>query len=252
MSKLPNVKPGTHEVRSIRASELRAVKNEDGSRSISGLIPYNTLSVDLGGFVEKIAPGAFRDAFDPGADVLSLYNHTLGNLLGRTTSGTLTLTDSDAGLRYTVKLPNTSIANDLVELVDRGDISATSFGFDIDDWDADQTWDYAGDLIVRTLNKVSLFEVSPVACPAYPDAAIALRHAPRAVRTKLAAKIETRDADDDDSDDCDCDCEQCLAGDCDDCSNTDCNDPNCDHDDGNDTDQERSRMTMQLELRKRQ
>ncbi len=246
MSKLPQTPTSKHEVRSIRASEMRALKNDDGSRSISGFIPYNSASVDLGGFVEVIAPGAFRDALQPEADVLSLYSHDISSLLGRTTSGTLTLTDSDAGLRYTVKLPNTSVANDLVELVDRGDISATSFGFNALDAD----WNYNTDPMVRTLNHVALYEVSPVASPAYEGSAIALRHAPKEVRTKLAAKLETRDLDDDGEDECGCDCDACEAGDCADCSSDDCNDPNCDcqGDDGID---ERALLSMQLELRKR-
>ena len=241
MSKIPTTPASKREVRSIRASELRATKNEDGTRSISGFIPYNSPSVDLGGFVEIIAPGAFRDALQPEADVLSLYSHDMLSLLGRTTSGTLTLTDSDAGLRYSVKLPNTTVANDLVELVDRGDISATSFGFNALDAD----WNYNADPMVRTLNHVALYEVSPVASPAYEGSAIALRNAPKEVRTKLAAKLETRDADDDE---CECDCAECEAGDCAECSNDDCTDPNCGCDQGDD---ERSLMSMSLELRKR-
>lgn len=241
MSKIPTIPVSKREVRSLKGCELRVATAEDGSKSLTGFIPYDSLSYDLGGFREKLQKGCFSDALADGADVLCLYNHTVANLLGRTASGTMTLADSDEGLRYTVKLPNTTLGNDLAESVQRGDISATSFGFSVEDYDKDVNWEYVDGIYIRTLLKVTLYECSPVALPAYPDSAIALRSAPIEVRTRL----ERRDATA-----CACPCDQCAAGNCADCSNDDCADDNCDCDDDG-LDEERCRMEMTLALRLR-
>ena len=243
MSKSAAISTAKCEVRSF-TSELRTTVADDGTKSVSGLIPYSSLSCDLGGFREKIAPGAFADALLPEADLLCLYEHSTQNLLGRTTSGTMTLMDSDAGLRYTTKLPNTTTAANLVESINRKDISGTSFGFVVEEDD----WVVAGDEIIRTLLKVDMYEVSVVAMPAYLDSAAALRSAPVEIRTRLEQRdhpvppIETRDASN-----CACPCEQCKAGSCGICSNEDCNDDSCDCDDDA-LDQERCRNYMEMTL----
>lgn len=232
-----------HELRSVTA-ELRVATSEDGTNTVSGFIPYNSESVDLGGFTEVIAPGAFADALQPSADVLALRDHDAKLLMGRTKSGTLTFTDSADGLSYTVKLPNTTAANDLAESIARGDLDGTSFGFSTED----DKWINADGKVIRTLLKVNLFEVSPCSFPAYPDSAIALRSAPVEIRSIL----ETRDDDDDDetdstADQCQCDCPACAGGNCSDCSDLDCNDPLCDCGD----DEELDTLRCLLALRKR-
>jgi HK97 family phage prohead protease len=168
------------ETRSVTA-ELRVSASDDG-RTIEGLIPYSSPSVDLGGFTEIIAPGAFAAALEEEADVRALLNHDSTLLLGRTKSGTLTLTDSPEGLRYRLKLPNTTAGNDLAEQVSRGDLEATSFGFCCHK----ETWAVADDgTAMRTLQEVELFEVSPTGDPAYPDASVALRSIPDEIRSRI-------------------------------------------------------------------
>src|SRR5712672_955731 len=58
---------------------------------------YNVLSKDLGGYRERLAPGCFTRSLQSDADVLCLFNHGMKNdtVLGRSSNGTLTLTDSD-------------------------------------------------------------------------------------------------------------------------------------------------------------
>jgi hypothetical protein len=46
-----------NEIRYTNTKELRVQTATDGTRTISGVIPYNSRSCDLGSFVEIIAPG---------------------------------------------------------------------------------------------------------------------------------------------------------------------------------------------------
>jgi uncharacterized protein len=210
--------------------ELR--KNPDGSRSISGYAAtFGDLSQDLGGFKEKIQPGAFSQSLQDNPDVLCLYAHDDRQLLGRVSSGTLQIAEDDKGLRFTCKLPDTSTARDLTALMERGDVSHMSFGFACvsDDWQRQPDGQ-----IVRTLLQVVLFEVSVVPQPAYLSSSVDLRSMPAELRKGMNADDED-DCDpeiDDDCDDeedrCDCDCQACEAGDCDKCSNSDCDDDDCD------------------------
>src|ERR1035437_3165994 len=112
-------------------------KNSDGSRSISGYAAtFGDLSQDLGGFREKIQPGAFSQSLKSNPDVLCLYGHDTNQILGRVSSGTLTIAEDEKGLRFTCNLPDTSTARDLIALMERGDVSQMSFGFAMvrDDW----------------------------------------------------------------------------------------------------------------------
>jgi HK97 family phage prohead protease len=126
---------------------------------------FNKDSEDLGGFTERIAPGAFSEVLND--DVRCYFNHDSNLLLGRTTSGTLRLSQDSRGLFYECDLPNTSYANDLTVLMERGDVTQSSFGFFI----GDDVWEERDGVVYRTILKVSrLLDVSPVSMPAYPDA----------------------------------------------------------------------------------
>lgn len=130
---------------------------------------FNTMSVDLGGFREQIAPGAF-DGFDA-RDVYALRDHDNGKILGRFPS-TLRLEADDLGLAVEIEPPDTELGRETVELVRRGDLSQMSFAFTTraDSWETDGDGEP-----VRTLLDVDLHEVSIVTFPAYPDTAIAVR-----------------------------------------------------------------------------
>ena len=108
-------------------------------------------------------------------DTTALINHDPAQLLGRLSSGTLRLKADEDGLAFEVDLPDTSYANDLRQLVARGDMTGASFGF-IPDLDK-STWSRAKDgSQVHTINAVThLRDVSPVTFPAYSGAGVALR-----------------------------------------------------------------------------
>lgn len=131
---------------------------------------FNTRAEIGGQFVEVIAPGAFRDAIS-GADVRALIDHDSGRVIGRTKAGTLRLEEDDMGLSVEIDLPDTTDGRDLAVQLERGDISGMSFGFRV----THDEWDETGDMPVRTIRAVELFEVSAVAFPAYGDTSIALR-----------------------------------------------------------------------------
>lgn len=166
--------------------EVRKADGE-GSPSMVTLRGYaakfDTLSQNLGGFREQIAPRAFDGVLDD--DVRALFNHDPNQVLGRTAAKTLRISQDSTGLYYEVDLPDTQAARDLVVSIDRGDVSQSSFAFCVapngDSWDENEDG-----VIIRTITKFSrLFDVSPVTYPAYPDATVGMRslHAWQETRT---------------------------------------------------------------------
>jgi HK97 family phage prohead protease len=173
------------ERRYIAAAEL-PIELEERSASaptIKGISPpFNSKSVDLGGFREVFAPGAFdgvvgRHRNDPrgGLDVVALFNHDANLVLGRTTSGTLDLATSERGLSYAITPPDTTLGRDLLTLIRRGDIYGASFAFSIAQ--GGESWTHEADgTSLRTITSVGeLYDVSVVTRPAYPNSSAALR-----------------------------------------------------------------------------
>lgn len=127
-------------------------------------------SPDLGGFIERIEPGAFDDA--EMTDVVALFNHDRNLLLGRTSAGTASVSIRDDGLHYAIDLPDTSYANDLRASLDRGDVTQSSFAFSI----AEDNWEDLDGMLLRSITRIArVYDVSPVTEPAYPQTSVALR-----------------------------------------------------------------------------
>ncbi|MYS45201.1 phage major capsid protein [Streptomyces sp. SID5998] len=142
--------------------------NADGARKLSGYaVVFNSPTL-IGTFTESIAPGAWTNTGD---DVLATWNHNPDNVLGRTRSGTLTLTVDSIGVRYDVDLPDTELGRSVHELVKRGDVYGSSFTFIADAED----WDYSGEFAHRTVTAMRVIELGPVHTPAYPDATVSAR-----------------------------------------------------------------------------
>lgn len=154
---------------------------------------YNSDSEWMGGFYEQIAPGAFDGVMDN--DVRAYFNHDENLLLGRVSSGTLRIGTDARGLYYEVDMPNTSYANDLVELMKRGDVNQSSFAFLI----GEDRWEERNGKTYRIIEKVSrLLDVSPVAQPAYPDATSELKrnNTPTSEGAEVEAKADTKEESD--------------------------------------------------------
>lgn len=149
------------------------VRASSGKNILTGrAASYNTLSADLGGFRETIAPGTFSRAVREKDDAVFTLNHDADALpLGRVSSGTLQLSEDSAGLNCRCDLPNSQAAHDLVESINRGDIREMSFAFQVrdgeDEW-SDDTDEEGQRFVKRTLRGLKLFDVSAVLRPAYP------------------------------------------------------------------------------------
>jgi HK97 family phage prohead protease len=154
-----------------RVFEIR-MDGETESRTVAGYAAvFNKDSQDLGGFTERIASGAFAAALKV-SDVRALFNHDPNHILARNTSGTLRLLEDENGLRYEFDAPNTTLGNDLLEMIRRGDVNQSSFGFTVEK----DSWEERDGKVYRTIKQVKrLYDVSPVTYPAYPDATVAVR-----------------------------------------------------------------------------
>ena len=151
--------------------ELETREDEDGNSKIRGHAAVFNEEADIWGFREKVAPGAFKDSIKVD-DVRALFNHDPNFVLGRNTAGTLTLKEDKQGLAIEIDPPDTQFARDLQVSIRRGDISQMSFGFNV----LEEEWKDGGDdPDLRTLNKVRLFDVSPVTFPAYEGTDVAVR-----------------------------------------------------------------------------
>lgn len=129
---------------------------------------FNQYSGDLGGFREIIKPGAFTRALKLKQDIRALTNHDPNLVLGRLSSGTLSLVVDSVGLKFKVILPNTMAGRDAFTLVSRKDVTGCSFAFKVanggEKWSTDDTG------AIRELTDLDLFDVSPVVTyPAYSD-----------------------------------------------------------------------------------
>ena len=165
------------EKRVYPVSEFRVEADEDGKpKKIVGYAArFNKLSEDLGGFREKIAPGAFAKTIQS-ADVRGLMNHDPNYVFGRTTSGTLRLSETRMGLKIEADPPDTQWFRDLATSIDRGDIDQMSFGFNTiaDSWETKGRGEQEQN--IRTLEEVELHDISVVTFPAYPQTEVAIRN----------------------------------------------------------------------------
>lgn len=145
--------------------------------------------VDDWGWLERIAPGAFRTAIDED-DVRALFNHDPNIVLGRNRAGTLRMSEDAVGLAVDIQLPDTQAARDVLHLIERGDVSQMSFGFSV----RRQMWEELEDgKVRRTIQDVRLFDVSPVTFPAFPSTDVAVREAREAGLIVRSAAHEARD-----------------------------------------------------------
>jgi HK97 family phage prohead protease len=160
-----------------------AIEFRASGRKLEGHAAVFHTEAKLPGFIETILPGAFAKSLRSGGDILALLDHDQSKLLARTKSGTLKLMEDDYGLMFNIDLPNTTIANDVLELAARGDIGGMSFGFNVEK--DGERWNGSK----RELRSVNLLEISIVsAWPAYPQTSVIARSRPP-LRLALARRF---------------------------------------------------------------
>lgn len=156
--------------RRIAAGKVETRTVGDVTQIVGYAAAFNAETVIGNNFRERVMPGAFRDLIGASADVRSLFNHDGNFPLGRTTAGTLTLSEDANGLRYEVTPP--ASRGDVLESVTRGDVTGSSFSFrvakDGEEWTKASR---AGELPLRTIHRFAeLIDVGPVTFPAYNEA----------------------------------------------------------------------------------
>jgi uncharacterized protein len=141
------------------AAEVRAAS---GRRVEGYAATFHTEARIADRWTETLLPGCFAASFAE-RNVLLLKDHDAAAVLGRTRAGSLRLAENGRGLWFEADLPNTTAANDVLELVRAGLAGGCSFGFTVpaggERWSGDR----------REIRNLTLHEVSIVsAWPAYP------------------------------------------------------------------------------------
>ena len=151
-----------------------------------------------GSFIETIERGAVTDELIAASDVTALFNHERGQLLARSVNGegTLKLAIDDTGLRFEFEAPNTTLGNDVLELVKRGDLRGCSFAFTANEEDIE--YYRRGEQRYRIVRKLSgIYDVSVVVDPAYTQTSVDARSfdTPVLEEPKVSAEQLQRQAD---------------------------------------------------------
>jgi len=166
-------------------AQSRGQKTDARNFLVGYAAKFNSESQNLGGFTEKILPGAFSEVLKNNCDCRALYNHDSNYLLGRTKSGTLRLFEDEIGLRFTCDLiPDDPVADGIMRRVKRSDISGCSFQFCVEK----DRWKFAkmpGEIDLRIIEKIGqLLDICPCVYPAYLDTSVTV------IMPRSAAQIE--------------------------------------------------------------
>ena len=177
-----------YETRSVPASAVRIAVDEGVPRIEARAIAYGSWSVDLGGFRERMMPGSVE--LDD--DLLALFDHESSMVLGRTSSGTMEVRTSGAGVDFTAYPPDTQWARDLRVSMARGDIKGCSYRMFVED----DRWYVEDGQVCRDVKKAQVSELTVTSMPAYPQTTAVARS--RAAALRATAFADTLDQDDQD------------------------------------------------------
>ena len=166
------------------ATVLRADSTGDGNTMVGHFAVFDQWteihSFFEGDFLERIAPGAFKDTFRSKAgQIRVLYEHGGDPQIGNKPLGTPeVLREDKTGAYYEVGLFDASYVNDLKPAIRAGALGA-SFRFKVtgEEWvtPSQASVDNPMKLDERTITAVELYEFGPVTFPAYADASAGLR-----------------------------------------------------------------------------
>lgn len=149
-----------------------------------------------GDFVEYISPAALE-----GVDlssVLLLYAHDFNNILARVDANTLSLKVDQKGLYFEATLPDTTLAHDVYNNIQAGNVKGVSIGFNIAS--GGDSWDYCDGETVHTITQIErLNELSLTPIPAYTQTSVEVQRDYQALKNNggknMADKPEDKDED---------------------------------------------------------
>lgn len=129
-------------------------------------------------FREIILPEAIDEELFKRSDIFMLYNHTGDKgVLARSKkgSGTLNISIDKTGVHYEFEAPKTTLGEDLLESIRRGDISSSSFAFTIAM--GGEKWENKDGELIRYITKIEkLYDFSIVNTPAYSETSVDVRY----------------------------------------------------------------------------
>ena len=182
--------------------DIPTIIADEKLRVVSGYaLKFNTLSCDLGGYIETIDPSALDETIIKQSDIFAVINHSYdcGGVLARSRfgKGKLLITVDNIGLRYEFKLSDSPVHNQLRQYLDDEIITKSSFSFTISDYqwvnnsDGSEYVDENGlqRLIIKRFDKI--FDVSPVFEPAYQDTECKIRTS-NAIDTDILNELSNR------------------------------------------------------------
>lgn len=126
-------------------------------------IVFNQPSVDLGGFIEVIAPEAATRMMKEQTDLLGLWNHNTDMPMGRTSAGNMSAQKDQRGVF--MQLAPLATDTGRLEKVEQHIVKGQSFGFRM----IQDEWNFDGKIPVRTVTDMRVSELSVVVFPAYPQ-----------------------------------------------------------------------------------
>ncbi len=180
--------------RRTHAEQVELRSSESGQPIAQGYaLKFWKRSQPMMGFVEQIDPAAVTKTLQE-ADIRALFNHEASALLGRKASGTLRVRADEVGVPYEIDLPNTTLGRDVAELLNRGDITGSSFGFRVVG-NGEQWGETEDGYPLRTLTEIAIRDVSPVTFPAYLDTEASLRSLAEQTGLEVRALVELAQAD---------------------------------------------------------
>lgn len=154
--------------------ELRAADGGDGLTLSGYAAVFNTPTrIDSweGTFDETIAPGAFKRSINARTPILQ-WNHGNDPAVGQIPIGSISaLREDNKGLFVEARLHDTPRVAEIRDAIASGAVSGMSFRFQV----VKDAWDESGDIPSRTIREVKLFELGPVAFPAYEPTTVGVR-----------------------------------------------------------------------------
>ena len=191
--------------------QVREDENGQQSREVNGrAIVFGVRSVNLTPWsstrvvYEVLEPGCLTQELINRSDVIYNLNHNSSvlNVLGRfrnSEKDTLKLELRADGVYNSCELPQTTAANDALELIKRGDINGQSFAFE-DDWEDTEngvSYERTNETIdgkevwIRHVKKIiGLYDVSIVTHPAYEQTSVTTRENSEAIDKAIEEQLK--------------------------------------------------------------